>query len=866
MENNITITIDPMLSSLVWIIGIPVAVFFVIMSIYYIAKFGNEIITFGSKVLRIFCFLGGWVKKESISSEFEGRINSIVKEYNKDFNLEFLPPCKITWVSDKNQECFLNGDEAILCMNFDRKNQNVNYLNATHQYVKTAFISKSKLFIENTTKDAFDLIATHKFLKNHRREVLQEFNILFSEIDTHVKSEFERFFPTDQAGLFSSILIPELFHFGESIPQSAPPTSNIKKDITRFIEWFYLLATRDWDERTELVYESTHFKVGVILVAKQETWERYGKDAYVRWGVKYATDNFNAVYILAIGKDRYTKATIVADELKNAYGFEQINKNPKIFIIDPETDEPQSLTCYSLRPNSANLQHNAWEIIYDTYTKGNAITAIVHEVASDNITVNVSGLLFVLNRDVLSSASLRVLTSFFRKGQELILNITKCEKYETASLSNVDTETDPKMLIEYISSNPDKKVDAVVKSIVTNKEGETVGLRVVPNDDIIRNLEVFIHKSNASLSRFTNLNEKYHIGGVITILINEYDPKDKSLVGKVLGLSDPWGSSGEIHRIAENSVHTMVIKELTNYSIKGEITEGIECIVKKQEISFNKDECETSNVNINDNLSVFIFSIDYDRRIIFASIKRVNATAEQLKLLQTKDNIIRCEIIEVNPRIGLSVKNEDNSVNGIIPNYEICWGNSYPQNRNFHAGDNIDVKILQINPDNNTHKCSHKRVYTHNFDSIKQFISVGQEIEGTVLKSFNLFSEISIKYKNISCVGYISNQDISNIVRIYDGDLQHYLAVGSTYYFNIKAINDQNKSIVLDRIAFLDSYEKPEIGEVSEVTIVKVFKNKMWFYSDNLEGYIIGSKGINIGDKVSVIPVASDGNEYVITK
>ena len=37
--------------------------------------------------------------------------------------------------------------------------------------------------------------------------------------------------------------------------------------------WFKELATREFDERTNLKYISKNLKVGVILVGKDETWE-----------------------------------------------------------------------------------------------------------------------------------------------------------------------------------------------------------------------------------------------------------------------------------------------------------------------------------------------------------------------------------------------------------------------------------------------------------------------------------------------------------------------------------------------------------------------------------------------------------------
>lgn len=66
----------------------------------------GEIWAKGKIVLGDIFRLIGWthksVRKLSVKSEYEGTVNSIIQDYNKNFENPILPSCKIEWVDGNN--------------------------------------------------------------------------------------------------------------------------------------------------------------------------------------------------------------------------------------------------------------------------------------------------------------------------------------------------------------------------------------------------------------------------------------------------------------------------------------------------------------------------------------------------------------------------------------------------------------------------------------------------------------------------------------------------------------------------------------------------------------------------------------------
>ena len=129
----------------------------------------GEIWAKGKIVLGDIFRLIGWthksVRKLSVKSEYEGTVNSIIQDYNKNFENPILPSCKIEWVDDNNINNVLRENEAIICLSFDKKDHNLNFYNAILNFVQIALIAKAKDYLKKSSSEAIDLLTTHIILQ-----------------------------------------------------------------------------------------------------------------------------------------------------------------------------------------------------------------------------------------------------------------------------------------------------------------------------------------------------------------------------------------------------------------------------------------------------------------------------------------------------------------------------------------------------------------------------------------------------------------------------------------------------------------------------------------------------------------------------
>lgn len=85
----------------------------------------------------------------------------------------------------------------------------------------------------------------------------------------------------DDAGLMSRILFREYFEWGNRIA-GRNIDNKYQKEASDFLDFLYDITARGYDDNTRLQYISENIKVGVLLVAKLDTFSAQGETPYVR--------------------------------------------------------------------------------------------------------------------------------------------------------------------------------------------------------------------------------------------------------------------------------------------------------------------------------------------------------------------------------------------------------------------------------------------------------------------------------------------------------------------------------------------------------------------------------------------------------
>ena len=825
----------------------------------------GEIWAKGKIVLGDIFRLIGWthksVRKLSVKSEYEGTVNSIIQDYNKNFENPILPSCKIEWVDDNNINNVLRENEAIICLSFDKKDHNLNFYNAILNFVQIALIAKAKDYLKKSSSEAIDLLTTHIILRNNRKEVLTTFRKKFNEFEETTRQEFETLVPTNDRGLFLNILLPEFYFYGEFI-DSLPPSSEYNIEANGLLQWFKELASREIDERTNLKYISKNLKIGVILVGKDETWEKYGTSAYIKWADYYAAENYNSVYVLGRGNSGYDRASKVINILINTKGFDQINRNPKIKCASVDGKE-YIVTCFSLRPNRATISYLAWENLKQHYSEGKNVPAIIDNVQKEYIVINAFGLKFEVPNSQLSTIEIKDARKIFKTEDELFLSIKELDAdKQHVIFSNQNTESDPRHYIETILEG-NKIYPCIIEKIQKDKPGLQTGLKV-SNTEL--KSWVYVPKSHLTYSRFLDLETKYIAGKSINIIIEKYNPASSNFIGKIENLTDPWDDSS-ITKLQAGDIIDITIKQINEFSVICEYKEGVECRFVKQEISWNHSECNTTLFKVDETIKACIISIDTDRKLINTSIKRLSKTPELEYFENHKGQVVNIEIAYIVPEKGIAVKYADSTNTGFIWWSEIGWGVIGHFENIYKQGDKIKAVVVDFDSEKNNIRFSIKRQYTHQFEEWRKLINEDYPIQGKIIEYFENSVHVELIEKEYIVQAFIHKKNISNLVFIENKDLQYYLPIGSYFHFFISEINENKNTISLTRKEYLEQTEIPNYGDVINAKYVKENHSTSYFYSDELEGWAnIPNSDISLGSSIEVILLSSSTGEYKIVE
>lgn len=827
--------------------------------IAYTLSHYSELKLFFSDLLRLVGFLGKWFRRASVSNEIEGTLNGVIDDFNKNFSSPILPNCKIKWVTSENQSNVLKENEAIICLSFDKKDHDLNFFNATYNFIQTALIARAKPFFRKTTAKAVDLLSTKIILKQYRREVLRTFNTRFIEVEQETKYTFHRLDETDENGLFSTFLLPELHHLGELLNEKTPH-QNIENEIEQFVNWFCDLATRDFDEKSILRFESPNIKVGVILVAKLSTYNQYGIEAYTKWAEKYASEHYNAVYLLSKGTHRNSITRDVARTLIETNGFEQINKNSIIKRPDKEGN-PIIITCICLRPDAATIRYNAWEFVKEKFSNKKKVIGIIETITKDELIVNVAGLQCKVSNKQLSSTPIPDATKLFREEQELELVILDCNpEQEVLSLSNIGTQTDPKALID-ANLQINHPIKARVTAIQRDKDNLEKGIRVRCDNPF---LNVFIPRSKTTFSRFVDISKRFKVDDEVTIVLEEFSFDYGNYIGQISGLQNPWKSE-TFEKLENGNEIKVIVREIQERFLTCEIVEGLECKLFANEISWEQSDCSTNNFKIDREIQVKVIAIDTDHKRISVSMKQFNPSPVETHFEENKDIPVHATVTSIDDANGVFIKGEKIIGEGFVHWSELVWGNIYPISQNISVGDSILVKPTHYVLEYDSIRFSCKRALLHQFaDFLLAFDDRGY-VEGRVLRHYSQIATIEVHLNDLTVQAYLHKSKISNCGFINGEDIPKYLPKNEIFNFVVERIDEKHQIIELSRKIYLKEVRQVEVGGEYNVAFAKSEKDKTYFYSNDLEGFIEGQNNhFTPGQNMSVFPVSESSDEFLL--
>ncbi|MDA3054579.1 MULTISPECIES: 30S ribosomal protein S1 [unclassified Campylobacter] len=342
-----------------------------------------------------------------------------------------------------------------------------------------------------------------------------------------------------------------------------------------------------------------------------------------------------------------------------------------------------------------------------------------------------------------------------------------------------------KAFIDSYDENAENVYD--VKIVSFNKGGYVC----VSEDDV----EFFMPRSQSALK-----NPNGAIGKTFKVKVLKVNEDELSIVvsRKKLLDEDRKASKEIIEKIvATEGVIEGTVKKITTYGMFVDVG-GVDGLVHYSEISYKGPVNPSSLYKDGDKVPVKVVKYDSDKKHLSLSIKAAmpdpwNEIKDSLEVGDT----IRVKISNIEP-YGAFV-DLGNDIEGFLHISEISWDKNIKNPKDFISeGEEIDVEVVEINPDERRLRVSLKNLLPKPFDEFLAKYKVGDVVKGaiTTITNFGAFVRID------SVEGLLHNEDAS-----WDRNekCKNLFKIGDELEVKIIKIDNDTQKISLNRKELGDS-------------------------------------------------------------
>ncbi len=334
-------------------------------------------------------------------------------------------------------------------------------------------------------------------------------------------------------------------------------------------------------------------------------------------------------------------------------------------------------------------------------------------------------------------------------------------------------------------------------------------------------IDGLLHKADMSWAHVRDISKVLQVGQAIEVKILNVDRATEkiSLGLKQLRL-DPWLTIDEEFHVGD--AVSGCVKNITHFGAFVEIKEGIEGLVHISDMSWTERVRHPKELlEIDQVVQVKILNIDKDERKVALGMKQVHPdpwtlVREQFHIGQTVTGTVK-NLTDFGAFVELM-----EGVEGLIHISDLSWvGRVKHPSEVVKSGDAIEVKILDMDPENKKISLGLKQVAPDPWEAISDSHPVGTIVEGKVKKltDFGAFVELKDGIE-----GLIHISDFSWTERIEKpGD---FLEMGQDVQVKVLDINkgDRKISLGLKQLTEEPWATVPSRYKVSEVVKGKVTK------------------------------------------
>ncbi|EAI5386661.1 30S ribosomal protein S1 [Campylobacter jejuni] len=302
-------------------------------------------------------------------------------------------------------------------------------------------------------------------------------------------------------------------------------------------------------------------------------------------------------------------------------------------------------------------------------------------------------------------------------------------------------------VIEFIKNYQENQDDIFTVKVVGKNKG---GLIVVDENDV----EFFLPKSQYGFKETNNI-----IGKTFKVKIIKIDKDEQSIiVSRKKTLDDERRKRKElINNVAQQEdLIEGIVKKITTYGMFIDVG-GVDGLVHYSEISYKGPVNPGTLYKEGDKVPVKVIKYDKERKHLSLSIKAALPDPwSEIKDTLDIGDIIKVIVSNIEP-YGAFV-DLGNDIEGFLHISEISWDKNIKNPKDYiNKGQEIDVEVIEINPNERRLRVSLRNLLSRPFDEFMKSYKIADVVEGeiTSVTSFGAF----VKLGGIE--GLLHNEDAS---------------------------------------------------------------------------------------------------------
>ncbi len=376
----------------------------------------------------------------------------------------------------------------------------------------------------------------------------------------------------------------------------------------------------------------------------------------------------------------------------------------------------------------------SWRKVVEAYKNDEPIKGVIKSLVNGGFSVDINGFLAFLPG---SQVELHPIKNYpFYVGKEFefkIVNINEGKK--NAVLSR-------KVLLEEIKKKQEEEIWGRIKegAVLTGKIKNITDYGIFVD---LGGVDGLVHITDMSWSRIGHPSDMVNIGDEIdvkVIKIEDEDKQKKVYLGMKQLTQDPWKDIEEKFEVG--SVVKGTIVNIVEYGLFVEIEKGIEGLVHKSEITYDKYPSKAKKMyNIGDEVEVKIINIDTQNRRMSLSIKQCKPYPwETIDEKYKKGDIVEGTITGIK-EFGIFVK-LDEGVEGLVHDKDISWDKE--DRGQFSIGDAVKVVVLSVEKDKERIALGIKQLTKDPWEDVDKKYKPGDIVEAEIvsIKPFGAFVKI----------------------------------------------------------------------------------------------------------------------------